>query len=112
MGPVLVKPKWFEVRPPFQWTSMLMNPMVMMMGVTLLIMFAMPKMMANMDPEQLEEMKAIQGSMGGSWKDMLDPEKLKEKQQALPLGAALDQICLGRRTVCFRCLALEKIGHQ
>ena len=25
----------------------------------------------------------MQGSMGGSWKDMLDPEKLKEKQQAL-----------------------------
>tara|TARA_B100000787_G_scaffold124353_1_gene93703 strand:+ start:345 stop:554 length:210 start_codon:yes stop_codon:yes gene_type:complete len=46
--------------------------------------FAMPKMMANMDPEQLEEMKAMQGSMtGGSWKDMLDPEKVKEKQQAL-----------------------------
>ena len=45
--------------------------------------FAMPKMMANMDPEQLEEMKQMQGSMGGSWKDMLDPEKLKEKQQAL-----------------------------
>jgi hypothetical protein len=44
---------------------------------------AMPKMMANMDPEQLEEMKQMQSSMGGSWKDMLDPEKLKEKQQAL-----------------------------
>ena len=44
---------------------------------------AMPKMMANMDPEQLEEMKQMQGSMGGSLKDMLDPEKLKEKQQAL-----------------------------
>ena len=44
----------------------------------------MPKMMANMDPEQLEEMRAMQGSMaGGNWKDMLDPEKIKEKQQAL-----------------------------
>ena len=43
----------------------------------------MPKMMANMDPEQLEEMKQMQSSMGGSWKDMLDPEKLKEKQKAL-----------------------------
>ena len=50
LEPILVKPKWFEVRPPFQWTSMLMNPMVMMMGVTLLLMVAMPKMMANMDP--------------------------------------------------------------
>ena len=62
---------------------MLMNPMVLMMGVTVLIMFVFPKLMANMDPEQLEEMKQMQSSMGGSWKDMLDPEKLKEKQQAL-----------------------------
>ena len=62
---------------------MLMNPMVIMMGVTLVIMVVFPKMMANMDPEQLEEMKQMQSSMGGSWKDMLDPEKLKEKQQAL-----------------------------
>lgn len=44
----------------------------------------MPKMMANMDPEQLEEMKAMQqGMAGGSLKDMFDPEKLKEKQKAL-----------------------------
>ena len=42
LEPVLVKPQWFEVRPPFQWTSMLMNPMVMMMGVTLLIMVVPP----------------------------------------------------------------------
>ena len=46
-------------------------------------MSSMADQMANMDPEQLEEMKQMQSSMGGSWKDMLDPEKLKEKQQAL-----------------------------
>merc|ERR1712129_644722 len=132
LEPVLVKPQWFEVRPPFQWTSMLMNPMVLMMGVTLLIMFAMPKMMANMDPEQLEEMKAMQGSRRSSrpssrrrraearrrtrtsvWPrpkaplqhPLEDPAKSGcSWPAALPLGAALDQICLGRRTVCFRCL--------
>jgi len=46
----------------------------------------MPKMMANMDPEQLEEMKNVtKGMQGGSLMDMLDPEKMKEKakQEAL-----------------------------
>ncbi len=44
----------------------------------------MPKMMANMDPEQLKEMKAMQAGMqGGSISDMLNPEKLKEKAAAL-----------------------------
>lgn len=77
--PLVVKPSYFEVRPPFQWTSMLMNPMFIMMGVTLLLMVAMPKMMANMDPEQLKELQDMQGGFA----DMLNPEKLKEKQAAL-----------------------------
>ena len=37
-----------------------MNPMVIMMGVSLLLMVVFPKMMANMDPEQLKEMKEMQ----------------------------------------------------
>lgn len=61
-----------------QWQGMLMNPMVIMMGVTLVIMVVFPKMMANMDPEQLKEMQQMQGGLA----DMLNPEKLKEKQQA------------------------------
>ena len=107
-----------------------MNPMAMMMGVTLLIMVVMPKMMANMDPEQLKEMQSMQArrqlaadwcTFASEWRhvihhpthhrvayhprsrtagpcrrtprcpplvaqggfaDMLNPEKLKEKQQA------------------------------
>merc|ERR1712196_742545 len=58
LEPLVVKPTHFEVRPPFQWTSMLMNPMFLMMGVSVLLMVAMPMMMANMDPEQLKEMQA------------------------------------------------------
>ena len=53
--------------------------MMLMMGVTMLIMMVMPKMMANMDPEQLKEMQQMQSG----WKDMLDPEKQKEKLAAL-----------------------------
>ena len=41
-------------------------------------MVVFPKMMANMDPEQLKEMQQMQGGIA----DMLNPEKLKEKQQA------------------------------
>ena len=153
LEPVLVKPKWFEVRPPFQvraltrargivpaWPARLATLSLAfavdvdadepdghddgrhaaahggatcsrvpywgapfgsgpreggcswaqvgrrdacVTGLRRACQVAMPKMMANMDPEQLEEMKQMQSSMGGSWKDMLEPEKLKEKQQAL-----------------------------
>lgn len=79
LEPLVAKPTFFERREGFQWRGMLMNPMVLMMGVTLLIMVAFPKMMANMDPEQLKEMQQMQGGIT----DMLNPDKLKEKQAAL-----------------------------
>ena len=37
-----------------------MNPMVIMMGVTLFIMVIVPNMMKNMDPEALKEMQQMQ----------------------------------------------------
>ncbi|KAL1520385.1 hypothetical protein AB1Y20_021971 [Prymnesium parvum] len=77
LEPLVAKPVFFEKREGFQWSSLLMNPMAIMMGVTLLIMVVFPKMMANMDPEQLKEMQQMQGGIA----DMLNPEKLKEKQQ-------------------------------
>jgi len=78
LEPLVAKPVFFEKREGFQWSAMLMNPMVIMMGVTLLIMVVFPKMMANMDPEQLKEMQQMQGGLA----DMLNPDKLKEKQHA------------------------------
>ena len=45
-----------------------------------LIMFVFPKMMSNMDPEQLKEMQTMQGGLA----DMLNPEKAKEKLEAKP----------------------------
>jgi len=77
LEPLVAKPVFFEKREGFQWSAMLMNPMVIVMGVTLLIMVVFPKMMANMDPEQLKEMQEMQGGLA----DMLNPDKLKEKQQ-------------------------------
>ena len=75
--PLVANPVFFEKREGFNWSGMLMNPMVLMMGVTVLIMFVFPKMMQNMDPEQLKEMQS------GGLADLLNPEKLKEKQLAL-----------------------------
>ena len=83
LEPLVAKPTFFEKREGFQWSAMLMNPMVLMMGVTLLIMVVFPKMMANMDPEQLKEMQEMQGGFA----DMLNPEKLKEKQAKLEASA-------------------------
>jgi hypothetical protein len=77
--PLVANPIFFEKREGFKISAILMNPMALMMGVTLIIMLVMPKMMANMDPEQLKEMQQMQGGLA----DMLNPEKLKEKQQQL-----------------------------
>ena len=50
-----------------------------MMGFTVLIMVVFPKMMANMDPEQLKEMQQMQGGMAEM---LLNPEKAKERLDA------------------------------
>lgn len=60
LEPLVAKPSFFEKREGFQWSSLLMNPMVMMMGVTLFIMVVIPGMMKNMDPEALKEMQQMQ----------------------------------------------------
>ena len=53
LEPLVATPTFFEKREGFNWAGMLMNPMVLMMGVTVLIMVVFPKMMQNMDPEQV-----------------------------------------------------------
>lgn len=37
-----------------------MNPMVLMMGLPLLMIFLMPKMMASIDPETMKEFRQTQ----------------------------------------------------
>lgn len=83
LEPLVAKPTFFEKREGFNWGGMLMNPMVLMMGVTLLIMVVFPKMMANMDPEQLKEMQAMQGGMA----DMCAP-RATSRIRAIPRALA------------------------
>jgi len=75
LEPLVAKPTFFEKREGFNWSGMLMNPMVIMMGITVLIMVVFPNMMKNMDPEQLKEMQQMQGGLA----DMLNPDKMKER---------------------------------
>jgi len=80
LQPVLAKPEFFEKRAGFQWSSLFMNPMMIMMMVTGGIMFIMPRLMSNMDPEELKKMQDMQAGQGSlSFSDILNPEKLKEK---------------------------------
>ena len=77
LEPLVAKPTFFEKREGFQWSQMLMNPMVIMMGFTVMIMFVMPKMMANMDPEQLKEMQSMQS--GGMMEMLTNPEAARAR---------------------------------
>jgi len=58
--PLVMRPtptEYFQKRVPYDWLGMLKNPMVLMMGVPLILMFMMPKL----DPK---EMEAVQKDMG------------------------------------------------
>jgi len=58
--PLVVKPEdeidYFLVREGFQVMSLVKNPMAIMIGITLLMTLVLPKMMASIDPEALQEM--------------------------------------------------------
>ena len=49
--PVESAPKYFQERQRFNPLSLVKNPMVIMMGFSVLMMFVMPKLTANMAPE-------------------------------------------------------------
>eukprot|EP00591_Stephanopyxis_turris_P007465 CAMPEP_0195511760 /NCGR_PEP_ID=MMETSP0794_2-20130614/3972_1 /TAXON_ID=515487 /ORGANISM="Stephanopyxis turris, Strain CCMP 815" /LENGTH=229 /DNA_ID=CAMNT_0040639417 /DNA_START=95 /DNA_END=784 /DNA_ORIENTATION=+ len=51
------KYQYFEPRQGFSILSILKNPMLLMMLVSGVLMFMMPKMMENLDPEQKEQMQ-------------------------------------------------------
>eukprot|EP00735_Rhodelphis_limneticus_P001707 TRINITY_DN1236_c0_g1::TRINITY_DN1236_c0_g1_i1::g.26912::m.26912 TRINITY_DN1236_c0_g1::TRINITY_DN1236_c0_g1_i1::g.26912 ORF type:complete len:231 (-),score=72.44,sp/A5PJA8/EMC7_BOVIN/33.52/2e-19,DUF2012/PF09430.5/6.7e-22,CarboxypepD_reg/PF13620.1/0.24 TRINITY_DN1236_c0_g1_i1:821-1471(-) len=63
------KPNYFEVKEQFSYGVFLKNPMVIMMLFTGLMVFVTPKLMDNMDPEELKEMQKRQEEMG-------DPSKM------------------------------------
>ncbi len=53
----MAKYEYFEPRRGFSIFSLLKNPMFLMMGVSVILMFWMPKMMESLDPEEREQMK-------------------------------------------------------
>lgn len=54
--------QYYEKREPFSIMSLMKSPMGLMMGFMLLVMFVMPKLMENIDPEEMrraqEDMRA------------------------------------------------------
>ena len=72
---------FFGKRETYGLHTVFRNPMMLMMGVTMLLAFLGPKMMKNMDPKEMEEMQAKMG--GGSndpadlWKELMGGGKKK-----------------------------------
>ncbi|KAK3835181.1 MAG: hypothetical protein JOS17DRAFT_736464 [Linnemannia elongata] len=54
---------FFVPREGFKLSSLFANPMMLMMGASVLMLFVMPKLMANMDAESMEEMQGMQEDM-------------------------------------------------
>ena len=54
---------YFTRRESFSLMSLLANPMFLMMGVSVLMLVAMPKLMENMDPEAVKEAKEAQAAL-------------------------------------------------
>lgn len=52
--------EYFMVRDGFSIASLFANPYIIMMGFSVLLLFIMPKMMANMDPDALRELQENQ----------------------------------------------------
>lgn len=58
--------EYFQVRPPFNLMGMIMgNPMMLIMLLSAVVVIGMPKLMANMSPEELEELKKNSAGSGG-----------------------------------------------
>ncbi|KAF9160391.1 ER membrane protein complex subunit 7 [Actinomortierella ambigua] len=62
--PLILSPRveagYFVPREGFKISHLFANPMMLMMGFSVLMLFVMPKMMANMDPQAMEEMQDFQ----------------------------------------------------
>jgi hypothetical protein len=50
--------EYFEPRPGFSVLSLLRNPMLLMMLFSVGLMYVLPKMMENLEPEEQERMRA------------------------------------------------------
>ena len=67
LEPLVAKPTFFEKREGFQWSQMLMNPMVLMMGVTLLLMVAPPVEECHAGEPRLALGRGREAAAGPRW---------------------------------------------
>ncbi|KAK9141768.1 hypothetical protein Syun_011168 [Stephania yunnanensis] len=56
--------EYYDVREPFSIMSLVKSPMGLMMGFMLIVMFVMPKLMENMDPEEIRRAQEEMRSQG------------------------------------------------
>ncbi|GMY29260.1 ER membrane protein complex subunit 7 homolog [Fagus crenata] len=56
--------QYYEIREPFSIMSLVKSPMGLMMGFMLVVMFLMPKLMENMDPEEMRRAQEEMRSQG------------------------------------------------
>eukprot|EP00511_Aplanochytrium_stocchinoi_P001936 CAMPEP_0204841970 /NCGR_PEP_ID=MMETSP1346-20131115/44334_1 /ASSEMBLY_ACC=CAM_ASM_000771 /TAXON_ID=215587 /ORGANISM="Aplanochytrium stocchinoi, Strain GSBS06" /LENGTH=234 /DNA_ID=CAMNT_0051980481 /DNA_START=86 /DNA_END=790 /DNA_ORIENTATION=+ len=74
--------QYFEPRKQLNVLSMFMNPMGIMMGFMMLMVFVMPKMMDSIDPEELKKMQEEQRKQ----QQDVDPSKMLNGAMANFLG--------------------------
>jgi hypothetical protein len=55
---------FLQIREPFSIMSLVKSPMGLMMGFMLVVMFLMPKLMENMDPEEMRRAQEEMRSQG------------------------------------------------
>ncbi|VVB10721.1 unnamed protein product [Arabis nemorensis] len=56
--------QYYEMREPFNVMSIVKSPMGLMVGFMVLVMFVMPKMMENIDPEEMNRAREEMSSQG------------------------------------------------
>lgn len=83
--PLLLKPvsvaTYFEPRQGLSLASLAKNPMFLMVAFTVLMAWAMPKLMEGMDPEELKEMQEKMGQQP-SISDLFSGKMLEDAQKA------------------------------
>ncbi|KAJ1982232.1 hypothetical protein H4R33_005079 [Dimargaris cristalligena] len=70
----LVKMDFFTPRESFNILSMFASPYMLMMGVTVLMMFVMPKLQAGLDPEGKQELEAETSKMHKQMNSLQTPD--------------------------------------
>ena len=79
----LITHTYYLEREPFNYMSYLKNPMVIMMILTGLMVFVMPRMLNSMDPEELAQIKAAQKnySIQGIMENLTNKVEANAQQQ-------------------------------